>query len=65
MTGHPDRDQRQTLCAAQVTLNGQPARVSGALRDFARVTDTRTGLSAEWSWAAVARVVAKGGAFQS
>lgn len=61
----PDLAERQALCEAVVTLNGNPGRVSGAGCDFARVTDTTTGLSAQWSWQAVARVIAKGGAFTS
>jgi hypothetical protein len=56
---------RYALCEATVTLNGQRAKVSGAGLDYARVTDVATGLSAEWSWEAVARVVANGGAFTS
>lgn len=48
----------------RVTLNGKPARVSGYRLDFARVTDA-AGLSAEWSWSAVERILAKGGAFHA
>lgn len=59
------RDERLTLCGAVVTLNGQRAKISGALRDFAVVTDHKTGLSAEWAWPTVARIVANGGAFKS
>ena len=57
-----DRDQ---LVNARVTLNGRPARISGTKLDFARVTDRETGLGCEWAWETVARIVAKGGAFQS
>ena len=49
-----------------VTLNGKPARVVGLACDFAGVVDNETGLSADWSWEAVAVVVnEKGGAFFS
>ena len=58
-------EERQALCAAEVTLNGERAKVSGAQRAFARVTQIASGLSAEWSWGAVARVVAAGGGFRS
>ena len=59
-------DQRRALCAAKVTLNGQPAAVSGWRAAHARVTDYATGLGAEWSWDAVAHVVEHNdGAFSS
>lgn len=58
--------RRRALCERPVTLNGEPAVISGALRRFATVTSLVTGLSAEWSWAAVQRVIAEErGAFQS
>lgn len=56
---------RLALCEKSVTLNGKPARVSGASKPFATVTDTATGLSAEWSWEAVERIVNRGGRFQA
>lgn len=65
MPGHPTLDQRRELCAAKVTLNGQPATISGAMRDFAVVRDIKTGLGAEWAWVTVARIVANGGRFRS
>lgn len=58
--------RRRALCAQAVTLNGEPAVISGALHRFATVTSLASGLSAEWSWAAVQRVIAEErGAFQS
>lgn len=48
-----------------VTLNGNPAFVRGFGKPFALVTDTLTGLSAEWSWQAVRLIMSKGGAFKS
>lgn len=48
-----------------ITLNGEPARVTGVNKRFATVTQRKSGLSAEWSWEAVERVIAKGGAFKS
>jgi len=39
------------------TLNGNPAKVSGFANRFATVTDSTTGLSAEWSWETVDHVV--------
>ena len=65
ITEYPTLEQRQELCAARVTLDGKPAAVSGYRLDFARVTDRKTGLSAEWAWPTVARIVARGGAFSS
>jgi len=59
------RDKRMEFCMAKVTLNGVRARVSGIQNSFATVTQFDTGLSAEWSWEAVERVIAKGGEFRS
>jgi hypothetical protein len=59
------RDKRMELCMTKVTLNGVRARVSGIQNSFATVTQFGTGLSAEWSWEAVERIVAKGGDFKS
>jgi hypothetical protein len=59
------RADRLALCAAKVTLNGNPAKVSGVSEPFAHVTDLTTRLGAVWPWPAVARIVAKGGAFTS
>lgn len=39
------------------TINGNPAKVSGYANRFATVTDSTTGLSAEWSWETVEHVV--------
>ncbi len=62
----PDRVERERLASAPVTLNGAPARISGTRCDFARVTQSGTGLGAEWSWQTVAHVVANhGGHFVS
>jgi uncharacterized membrane protein YjfL (UPF0719 family) len=64
-TTHPSKDQRRELCSADVTLNGEPAVISGYSLPFAHVTQLRTGLSAEWAWATVALVVSRGGDFRS
>ena len=59
-------DERRALCAVPVTLNGHPARVIGAHRDFATVVDLTTGLGADWAWATVAHVIeTKEGRFKS
>ncbi len=66
MTPMPTVTERQALCAAQVTLNGKPARVNGYNRDFATVTCKSSGLSAEWSWQTVALIIgSRNGAFKS
>lgn len=57
--------EKLRLCEGQVTLNGEPAQVSGLYMPFAKVTSLVTGLHCEFSWQAVARVRAKGGAFSS
>jgi hypothetical protein len=48
-----------------ITLNGVPARIGGARRPFATVTQVDTGLGAEWSWEAVERIVTSTGRFCS
>lgn len=62
---YPTRDERQAMCGMAVTLNGKPAKVSGVNLDFARVTDKATGLSCEWAWPTVRRIIERGGKFQS
>jgi hypothetical protein len=57
--------KRLNLTGAKVTLNGEPAKIGGIYRRFATVTQLKSGLSAEWSWEAVERIVAKGGDFKS
>lgn len=55
---------KQVLTAAAVTLNGEPAYVSGIHNEYASVTQ-HTGLSVEFAWPTVARIVAAGGHFTS
>lgn len=59
-------EKRSGLCHTKpVTLNGKPAVISGYRNPFAAVIQLSTGLSAEFSWEAVERIVAKGGEFKS
>jgi hypothetical protein len=47
-----------------VTLNGEPAAITGFRNDFAHIRQVKTGLGCEWSWPTVLHVVrTKGGAF--
>lgn len=50
---------------AEVTLNGERAKISGVRNRFATVTQMRSRLSCEFSWEAVERIIANGGRFQS
>lgn len=59
------REERTELVHAKVTLDGERAVIGGLRNDYATVTSLETGKSFEWAWAAVARVVAKGGKFKS
>ncbi len=64
----PERERRALVEAARAggaTLNGERAHITGVMRDFARVTQATSGLSAEWAWPTVARVIANGGCFLS
>ena len=57
---------RRDLCAARVTLNGSRAIVTGARNPFASVVSLDgPQYDATYSWDAVSRVIAKGGAFKS
>lgn len=59
-------EQKIELCEAKVTLNGEPAKVSGYKNDFATITQIKSGLSAEWSWQTVEHIIKnKGGQFKS
>lgn len=59
-------DQRRALCETTVTLDGEPARISGWANPFAAVSrrDGKGG-SVEFAWPTAARIVESGGAFQS
>jgi len=59
-----DIDTRRALCALPCTLDGKPAAISGAARDFATVRDLKTGQGADWAWDTVARVMARDAAFR-
>ena len=59
-------EQRKEIMAQPVTLNGKPATVSGGMTKFAVIRQLGGGLSFEWSWSAVARIVKnKGGEFKA
>ena len=53
----PYDERHRMINTRSVTVNGNPAQLSGAMNDFATVTDRTTGLSAEWSWETVKRVI--------
>lgn len=47
------------------TLNGQPAYVTGYTLPFAKVYDKSSGLSCEFAWETVERILNTGGKFKS
>lgn len=51
------RDRMRFTTPSAATLNGSPATVTGHGKPFATVTDVSTGLSAQWSWESVERVM--------
>lgn len=65
MTDFPTAEERQALCTVEVTLDGQPARISGWRNRFATVRLVGSGLGAEWAWPTVATIVSNGGSFHS
>lgn len=58
-------DERYALIDARVTLNGKPAKISGARMQFAMVAALDGSMEFEWSWDAVARIVTAGGKFKA
>lgn len=58
-------ENRRELCQARVTLNGRPAVIGGVRNPFATVAYLDGSGELEWSWDAVARIVASGGKFSS
>lgn len=42
--------EQRAICKMAVTLNGEPAVVSGVLLAHGKVTNPVTGEHAEWSW---------------
>jgi hypothetical protein len=63
---HETIADRRELCQTRTaTLDGHPAVISGARNTFATVA-TLTGITrAEYAWPTVARIIARGGDFQS
>ena len=61
-------EEKVKLIETPVTLNGHPAIVSGAVGPFAYVRTLapcgKHHIGGEFSWPAVARIVAAGGAFK-
>lgn len=58
--------EKTRLMEHAVTLDGKPARITGRLMDFAKVSQIADWwVSAEFCWATVQRIVEKGGAFKS
>jgi hypothetical protein len=60
--------EKARLVATPVTLNGYPAAITGRGMPWARITTLASAgkhhIGADWSWPAVARIVADGGAFK-
>jgi hypothetical protein len=48
---------REAFASVNVTLNGEPAKICGFDNPFATVAQIPSGLSADWSWSAVGRIV--------
>ncbi len=54
---------RLALCRADVTLDGAPAAICGALHGFATVVGLPDGPRGEWDWKTAQDIVASGGEF--
>ena len=58
--------ERDALVGTEVTLDGKPAVVLGRFADFATVAQVPAGLSYEWNWETVKRIMrTKNGEFKS
>ena len=61
------RNQRSAISeeftGAACTLDGKPAKITGRLNEFATVGALQGWMASEFSWEAVARIMAKGGNF--
>lgn len=65
-TAYATTERKYELIEARVTLDGKPAKISGARQQFAVVaTLNPDGPAVEFAWTTVARVVANGGQFHS
>ena len=58
-------ERRRELAAAEVTLNGEPATISGVLNDFATVWQIPNGMKAEFAWQTVEHIINNGGNFRA
>lgn len=58
-------ERKRELARMEVSLNGQPARISRRRKDFALVEQIATGLGCEWSWRSAERIALAGGDFRS
>ena len=56
---------RRLLAEMSCTLNGRPARIWDINDPFAKVEDKETGMSVEFAWPTVHRVLSNGGRFKS
>jgi hypothetical protein len=62
----PSVEERERLASVPITLNGEPAFITGRHLRFPRVVQRATRLGCEFSWQAIANVIdVKEGRFQS
>jgi hypothetical protein len=62
----PSAEERERLASVSITLNGEPAFITGRQQRFPRIVQRATRLGCEFSWPAIANVIDnKGGAFRS
>jgi hypothetical protein len=57
--------RRAVIHSGPVTLDGVKAVICGVRNDYATVKALPNGAGYEWSWQAVGRIMANGGAFHS
>ena len=65
MTSQETKAAAARWAGSACTLDGRPARVLGRLQRFATVATIPGGAAVEFSWAAVGRIMGKGGGFKS
>lgn len=56
---------RSLLCESFITLDGEPAKITGRLEPFATISALPDGPSYQWSWKSTLQIVRNCGNFKS
>lgn len=56
---------RALLCESLITLDGEPAKITGRMEDYATISALPDGPSYQWSWDSALQIVRNCGNFKS